>query len=160
LTRSGRSLLRLQRRVATIGNMFWKSRDARALSTATTTAVTRPPISGSRPTPSRRLLNLPSADFRARRGRRQHEHHSVGFADQVAEASLPVLATGDAVAVDEAAMSSLARLYYGGQGVPDDYAKAREWFEKAAVKGDASAMASLAWLYSHGPGVGRDYTKA
>jgi len=61
---------------------------------------------------------------------------------------------------DANAMSSLARLYYGGQGVPEDYAKARELFEKAADKGDANAMASLAWLYSQGRGVARDYTKA
>src|SRR5262249_17366539 len=45
---------------------------------------------------------LPGADFGARRGRREHENHRVGLADQVAEASLPVLATGDAVAVDDA----------------------------------------------------------
>src|SRR5215831_12175199 len=49
-----------------------------------------------------RLLHLPCADFGARRGRREHENYCVSLADQVAEASLPVLATGDAVAVDEA----------------------------------------------------------
>src|SRR5207247_6439215 len=48
------------------------------------------------------LLDLPVADFGARRSRRLHENHRVGLADQVAEASLPVLATGDAVAVDDA----------------------------------------------------------
>src|SRR5262249_25521092 len=51
---------------------------------------------------SRRLLHLPGTDFGARRGRRQHENYRVGLADQGAEASLPVLATGDAVAVDRA----------------------------------------------------------
>ena len=49
-----------------------------------------------------RLLHLPGADFGARRGRREHENHRVGLADQVAETSFPVLATGDAVTVDEA----------------------------------------------------------
>ena len=34
-------------------------------------------------------------------------------------------------------------LYGNGQGVAQDYAKAREWYEKAADKGDASAMAEL-----------------
>jgi hypothetical protein len=48
-----------------------------------------------------RLFYLPSADF-GRRGRREHEHHRIGLANQVAEASLPVLATGDALAVDDA----------------------------------------------------------
>ena len=48
-----------------------------------------------------RLLHLPIADFGARRVRREHENHRVGLADQVAEASFPVLATGDAVAIDE-----------------------------------------------------------
>ena len=48
-----------------------------------------------------RLLHLPGADFGARRARREHENHRVGLADQVAEASFPVLATGDAVTVDD-----------------------------------------------------------
>src|SRR5262245_61622549 len=51
---------------------------------------------------SGRFLHLPGADFGARRGRREHENHRVGLANQIAEASLPVLATGDAVAVDDA----------------------------------------------------------
>src|SRR5262249_30279499 len=51
---------------------------------------------------SLRLLRLPGAEFGVCRGRREHENHRVGLADQVAEASLPVLATGDALAVDEA----------------------------------------------------------
>jgi hypothetical protein len=42
---------------------------------------------------ARRLLHLPGANFRARRGRREHENHRFGLADQVAESSLPVLAT-------------------------------------------------------------------
>jgi TPR repeat protein len=44
--------------------------------------------------------------------------------------------------------------------VAQDYAKAREWFEKAADKGDAGAMNSLGWLYQNGYGVARDYVKA
>ena len=41
-------------------------------------------------------------------------------------------------------MTDLGLLYANGQGVAQDYAKAREWFEKAADKGDASAMATSA----------------
>jgi hypothetical protein len=47
-----------------------------------------------------------------------------------------------------------------GQGVPQDYAKAREWFEKAADKDDAIAMKNLGVLYHIGNGVTQDYAKA
>jgi hypothetical protein len=40
-------------------------------------------------------------------------------------------------------MTSLGWLYEHGQGVAQDYAKAREWYEKASDKGDATAMAYL-----------------
>src|SRR5262249_34672805 len=49
-----------------------------------------------------RLLHLPCADFGARRTRRDHEYNCVRIADQVAEASFPVLAAGNVVTVDEA----------------------------------------------------------
>jgi TPR repeat protein len=57
-------------------------------------------------------------------------------------------------------MSSLGWLYQNGQGVAQDYAKAREWYEKAAAKGDANAMFSLGGLYESGAGVAQDYAKA
>ena len=41
-----------------------------------------------------------------------------------------------------------------------DYAKAREWYEKAADKGDAIAMTDLGELYDNGQGVAQDYAKA
>jgi TPR repeat protein len=40
-------------------------------------------------------------------------------------------------------MRSLGLLYVNGHGVARDYAKAREWYEKAADKGDASATVAL-----------------
>jgi TPR repeat protein len=40
-------------------------------------------------------------------------------------------------------MVALAGLYYNGQGVMQDYAKAREWAEKAADKGAARAISYL-----------------
>src|SRR5262245_40834445 len=46
------------------------------------------------------------------------------------------------------------------QCVAQDYAKAREWFEKAAGKGDANAMVNLGLLYGNGHGVAQDYAKA
>jgi TPR repeat protein len=46
--------------------------------------------------------------------------------------------TGDADAIFD-----LGSLYSTGEGVTQDYAKAREWYEKAAAKGNASAKARL-----------------
>ena len=40
-------------------------------------------------------------------------------------------------------MRDLGFLYENGQGVPQDYAKAREWFEKAAAAGSADAVKDL-----------------
>jgi uncharacterized protein len=58
-----------------------------------------------------------------------------------------------------------ATLYAGlltfyGQGVPRDYAKAREWYEKAAAAGHPRAMANIGVLYVNGEGVPRDYARA
>src|ERR1700678_258364 len=47
-----------------------------------------------------------------------------------------------------------------GQGVSQDYAKAREWYQKAADAGDANAMSSLGVLYEKGQGVAQDHSKA
>ena len=41
-----------------------------------------------------------------------------------------------------------------------DYAKAFEWYVKAADKGDASAMSNLGLFYANGQGVAQDYAKA
>jgi TPR repeat protein len=57
-------------------------------------------------------------------------------------------------------MRNLGLLYESGQGVAQDYAKAREWYEKAAAKGDAIAMSNLGGLYADGRGVAQDYAKA
>jgi TPR repeat protein len=59
-----------------------------------------------------------------------------------------------------AAMNDLGSLYHNGQGVPQDYAKAREWYEKAAAKDFALAMYNLGVLYENGYGVAQDYAKA
>ena len=53
-------------------------------------------------------------------------------------------------------MVNLGLLYANGQGVTQDYAKAREWYEKAADKGDASAKVELEKLpISEAAGAGR-----
>jgi TPR repeat protein/tRNA A-37 threonylcarbamoyl transferase component Bud32 len=49
---------------------------------------------------------------------------------------------------------------YTGRGALQDYAKAREWYEKAAAIGHAEAEFRLGWLHDHGRGTPRDATAA
>ena len=44
---------------------------------------------------------------------------------------------------DAAAQLSIGLLYIDGLGVPQDYAIARQWYEKAAAQGNANAQTSL-----------------
>ena len=41
------------------------------------------------------------------------------------------------------AQNNLGVMYYSGEGVPRDTAKAAEWFKKAAAQGNADAQANL-----------------
>jgi hypothetical protein len=61
---------------------------------------------------------------------------------------------------DATSMRYLGLLYNLGDGVVQDYAKAREWYEKAAYKDEATAMSNLGVLYANGQGVAQDYAKA
>jgi len=61
---------------------------------------------------------------------------------------------------DSTSMRYLGFLYRNGHGVPQDYVKARDWYEKAAGKGSAGALRDLGRLYVSGQGVERDYVKA
>jgi len=70
-----------------------------------------------------------------------------------------VLQTG-AVGGHVDSMMRLGATYATGFGVAQDYAKAREWYEKAAAKGEATAMTNLGGLYAKGQGVAQDYAKA
>jgi TPR repeat protein len=70
-----------------------------------------------------------------------------------------VFQTG-AVRGNAASMTNLGLLYANGQGVAQDYVKARQWYEKAADKGNADAMTNLGALYDNGQGVAQDYVKA
>ncbi len=49
---------------------------------------------------------------------------------------------------------------YTGRGALQDYAKAREWYEKAAALGHPEAEFRLGWLHDHGRGVPRDAATA
>ena len=61
---------------------------------------------------------------------------------------------------DVISMANLGQMYAKSLGVARDYAKAREWYEKAAANGHVGAMTSLGLLYVNGQGVARDYAKA
>jgi TPR repeat protein len=61
---------------------------------------------------------------------------------------------------DATSMHNLGLTYESGQGVAQDYTRAREWYEKAADKGHAIAMKNLGLLYQKGLGMAQDYTRA
>ena len=46
-----------------------------------------------------------------------------------------------AAAGNTAAMNGLGDLYFNGNGVPEDYAEARKWYERALAAGDISRSA-------------------
>ena len=50
----------------------------------------------------------------------------------------------------------LGFMYYHGQGVRQDYAKAGDWFGKAAGAGHKEAQYYLGFMYCHGQGVNQD----
>lgn len=54
----------------------------------------------------------------------------------------------------------LAKLYYNGDGVAKDDAKAVEWYQKAAEQGIAFAQYKLGAMYDKGEGVLKDAAKA
>ena len=61
---------------------------------------------------------------------------------------------------DAKAQFSFGLLYENGDGVPRDYTKARQWYEKAAAQGDAKAQLYLGMQSSFGQGVPMDLVEA
>jgi TPR repeat protein len=61
---------------------------------------------------------------------------------------------------DADAQVGLGWLYTNGQGVTQDYAQARYWYEKAATQGNQQAQVNLGTFYNQGHGVPQDYLKA
>ncbi|OLF34360.1 tetratricopeptide repeat protein, partial [Psychrobacter sp. Rd 27.2] len=59
-----------------------------------------------------------------------------------------------------AAQYEIGAMYAAGEKVPQDYAKAAEWFHKAADQGDATAQWNLGIFYNSGLGVAQDSFKA
>lgn len=58
------------------------------------------------------------------------------------------------------AQRNLGVLYENGHGVVQDYAKAAEWYTKAALQGYSFAQCNLGVLHENGRGVKQDYYKA
>ena len=54
----------------------------------------------------------------------------------------------------------LGRMYYRGEGVPQDYKIALKWFKRAAAQGHANARFVLGAMYGTGQGVPQDYKTA
>lgn len=54
----------------------------------------------------------------------------------------------------------LASQYKSGEGVEQDYAKAMEWYQKAAEQGSSAAQNNIGVMYQRGEGVNRDYVQA
>ena len=51
-------------------------------------------------------------------------------------------------------------LYNEGDGVEKDYARALQWYEKAAKQGFAPALTSIGHMYENGQGMEINLTKA
>ena len=65
-----------------------------------------------------------------------------------------------AVQGDVRAQYNLARMYYDGQGLPQNFGAALSWFTKAAEYGHAHAQHSLGLMYYKGQGVPADENTA
>lgn len=61
---------------------------------------------------------------------------------------------------DVKAQLGLARMYYNGDGITKDDAKAAEWNQKAAEQGNIFAQYKLGEMYDKGEGVPKDAAKA
>ena len=61
---------------------------------------------------------------------------------------------------DAPSQFNLGLLYVDGHGVPQDYAEAAKWFERAAQQDYVKAQLNLGALYGSGKGVKRDYVQA
>lgn len=58
------------------------------------------------------------------------------------------------------AMNMIGYYYMQGFGVEQDYAKAKEWFEKAALAGDSICSVIIENMYYYGRGVEQNAEKA
>ena len=61
---------------------------------------------------------------------------------------------------DARAQFYLGMLYENGDGVPEDYEKAREWYMKSAAQGEANAQFYLGLMFAFGRGGPLDLVQA
>ena len=61
---------------------------------------------------------------------------------------------------DARAQFYLGMLHENGDGVPEDFGKAREWYEKSAAQGDANAQFYLGLMSAFGRGTPLDLVQA
>ena len=61
---------------------------------------------------------------------------------------------------DAKAQFDLGLKYDTGDGVPQDYAEAANWYRKAAEQGYAKAQFNLGTMYDEGRGVRQDFAEA
>ena len=96
--------------------------------------------------------------------------HAAGGKQQF-EAGVKAYESGDYVAAfkawlplaydrDPAAQRNLGHLYRMGLGVTQDFAKAAEWYGRAAKLGLVRAQANLGNMFLRGQGVGKDFKQA
>ena len=74
--------------------------------------------------------------------------HTAGALDMTPEKVAKAKAMAEAG--DAKAQNALGGMYYMGLGVPQDFAEARRWFEKAAAQGDPQARQVLDLLDKEG----------
>ncbi len=61
---------------------------------------------------------------------------------------------------DANAQYDLGRMYFWGRGMPQDFAEANSWYQKAAAQGSAKAKYAIGDLYYYGDGVPQSYPGA
>jgi hypothetical protein len=67
---------------------------------------------------------------------------------------------GQAEAGDADAQNYVGEIYLKGLGTEPDYARASQWFEKAAAQGSRRARINLGYMYEQGLGVSQDTARA
>ena len=74
--------------------------------------------------------------------------------------NVEVIVEAEPEVVDSTPLYLLGKQYYNGDGVVCDYAKAYEYYQKAAYLGNVNAMMAIGDLYFDGDGVEQDELKA
>ncbi|THJ24852.1 MAG: hypothetical protein CAF45_003405 [Nitrospira sp. CG24E] len=113
--------------------------------------------------------NLPMTDAQKERGQLESMQRLMAqapgrtptpAAENISSVDLQQLKMGGAEG-NVMAQNQLGQLYENGKrGVPQDYATALEWYEKAATQGNGWAQNQLGQMSADGRGMPQDYTKA